>query len=80
MDKRVQQCQQLCEYFKSNYQNIPVIISGDFNEEPQNQPIKEVMESEFIDLYSQMKIQAQTYNSSDKLENHQKFTTFKYRD
>jgi len=51
MGQRVVQCQQMVDYFESNYLDIPVFIGGDFNEEPQNQPIAEVMNSGFGDLF-----------------------------
>ena len=57
---------------------MPVIVAGDFNEEPQNQPIKGVMESSFIDLYTQVMLQMSHISKTDQ-ENHQNFTTFKYR-
>lgn len=34
-------------YFNNNYTNIPVIIGGNFNDEPQNSPISEIMNSNF---------------------------------
>ena len=52
---------------------MPVFIAGDFNEEPQNAPIDDVMESEFVDLYSLVTI------NKKQNEYHQPFTTFKYR-
>jgi len=30
---------------------MPVIVAGDFNEVPENTPIKEIMEKDFIDLF-----------------------------
>ena len=33
----------MVDYFEVNYKDIPVFIGGDFNEEPQNKPIAEVM-------------------------------------
>ena len=37
------------------------------------------MESLFVDLYTQMKVQTEQINE-DQTKNHQSFTTFKYRD
>ena len=33
-DQRVRQCLKICEYFQTNFQDCPVIMAGDFNEEP----------------------------------------------
>ena len=48
---RVTQCQMIKEYFDQNHQDIPCFMAGDFNEEPQNEPIT-VMKQSFIDLFS----------------------------
>ena len=56
-----------------------MIIGGDFNEEPQNKPISDIMESNFIDFYTMVRIQQKTL-SSNLIENYPQFTTFKYRD
>jgi len=34
-----------------HYNNCPVIICGDFKEEPESQLIKDVMKKDFIDLF-----------------------------
>ena len=48
------------------------------NEVPEKEAIGGVMESQFIDLYSRMKAQTDS-TSEEPSENHQPFTTFKYR-
>ena len=56
-----------------------MIVGGDFNEEPQNKPIADIMESSFFDLYTLMKVQERTL-SKNHIENYPSFTTFKYRE
>ena len=46
------------------------MVAGDFNEDPEKEPIKDVMMSSYLDLYS----------LSNPRKQHQPFTTFKYRD
>jgi len=36
---------------QSKFSDIPVIIGGDFNEEPQNEPIAQNMKKNFYDLF-----------------------------
>ena len=79
MEDRVKQTLKIIQFFSENFQNIPVIIGGDFNEEPQNKPIADIMESTFIDLHTLSKIQQKTL-SKNIVENYPAFTTFKYRD
>jgi len=50
---------------------MPVFIAGDFNEDPSNEPICEIMNSKYDDLYSLI---------SNEGEKHPAFTTFKYRE
>lgn len=64
------------DYFARNYTNLPVFIGGDFNEEPQNEPIT-IMKSGFSDLYHSMRIQCE---ETDPETLNPKFTTFKYRE
>ena len=60
MQTRVRQCTKITEVFQkyqetrraNGYFDVPVIIAGDFNEEPQNEPIAEVMIKDFTDLYT----------------------------
>lgn len=37
-----------------------MLLGGDFNEEPQNKPICDIMESSFVDLYTLKMIQEKT--------------------
>ena len=53
---RVRQTLKITQFFTDNFQHIPVIIGGDFNEEPQNKPIADIMESAFLDLFTLHKI------------------------
>jgi len=39
------------EFFDHNYEDIPVFVAGDFNEEPHNDPISSIMKASFQDLY-----------------------------
>jgi len=55
-------------------------MAGDFNEEPQNQPISEVMNSSFCDLYQMMQIQKREKDVFTYSELHPALTTFKYRE
>ena len=57
MEDRVKQTLKMIQFFNENFQNIPVILGGDFNEEPQNKPISDIMESTFIDFHTLTKIQ-----------------------
>ena len=35
MEDRVKQTQMICDFYKNKeYENIPVLVAGDFNEEP----------------------------------------------
>ena len=52
MERRIQQTKSIKSHFQNKFQDIPVFIAGDFNEESQNPPISEIMESSFTDLYS----------------------------
>ena len=56
-----------------------MVLGGDFNEEPQNKPISDIMESTFLDLYTLKKIQEKTLKKN-QIENYPAFTTFKFRD
>jgi hypothetical protein len=55
---------------------MPVIIAGDFNEEPENLPISNVMEAHFVDLHALMKIQNLKF-SKDMRENYPILSTIK---
>ena len=68
--ERVQQTQKIKEFFDTNHKDLPVIMGGDFNEIPANEPIAEVMESSFVDLYTLI-------GTGDK---YPAFTTYKYRE
>ena len=57
MNDRIRQTLKIIQFFNENYQDLPVILSGDFNEEPQNKPISDIMESNFIDFYTMVRIQ-----------------------
>ena len=39
MEERSKSTAVLLDYFGKNYQDIPVIVAGDFNEDPYNEPI-----------------------------------------
>jgi endonuclease/exonuclease/phosphatase family metal-dependent hydrolase len=67
VETRLKQTQQICRFFSSHFEDLPVFVGGDFNEEPQNPPIKEMLR-EFVDLYS-----------LSKQEQFPPFTTFKFR-
>ena len=54
MYSRLKQTNMIKDYFDYNYQDLPVFVAGDFNEEPQNEPIRDVMDVAFKDLYSLM--------------------------
>jgi len=47
MKKRAAQCKVINEVFKSkkylDFSKVPVFLMGDFNEEPQNEPIKDII-------------------------------------
>ena len=88
MGQRVVQCQQMVDYFQSNFQDVPVFIAGDFNEEPQNDPIAKVMASGFVDLHAVLaqtlsEVQAgegQNEEGQAEIARNPKFTTFKFRE
>ena len=69
MEDRKMQTEKIVQFFSDNFKDIPVIFGGDFNEEPQNPPISENMESKFIDLYQLA-----------KPGHYPDFTTFKFRE
>lgn len=52
MEERIRQTLKITQYFSNNFTDMPVILGGDFNEEPQNKPICDIMESSFVDLYT----------------------------
>jgi endonuclease/exonuclease/phosphatase family metal-dependent hydrolase len=52
MEERIRQTLKITQYFSNNFTDIPVLLGGDFNEEPQNKPISDIMESSFVDLYT----------------------------
>ena len=53
MEIRVEQTQKIKEFFNNeHYKDIPVLVAGDFNEIPENKPIKDIMMNSFFDLYS----------------------------
>ena len=79
MEKRSGQCVEIVDYFSKNYTDLPVFLGGDFNEEPQNEPIHSVMESAFLDLHYYQLHRAGGLNE-DQSANHQPLTTFKYRE
>tara|TARA_B110000285_G_C15020619_1_gene561363 strand:- start:371 stop:568 length:198 start_codon:yes stop_codon:yes gene_type:complete len=54
LQRRSKQALKLTDYFKEQFQDIPVIIAGDFNEQPENLPISNVMEANFVDLHAHM--------------------------
>ena len=70
---------------------FPVIIAGDFNDEPNSDVISQVMEYDFIDAHGLKNIEypkdieneEEVTNYADKIENaandYPEFTTFKYR-
>ena len=72
MELRKNQTKQLVDFFAlSGYRKkLPLIVGGDFNEEPQNQPIAENMERDFVDMYTMT-------NQTNK---YPEYTTFKYRE
>jgi len=51
MPERTNACKIMIEDFSKNFQDKPVFIAGDFNEEAENEPIT-IMNSLFEDLYS----------------------------
>ena len=57
------------KYFDTNYTDIPCFMAGDFNEEPQNEPIT-LMKTTFVDLFS-------TINGN--AGQHPELTTWKFR-
>ena len=42
----------ILDFFTNNFKDIPVLITGDFNEEYFNDPIKLNMKSHSIDLFT----------------------------
>ena len=54
IEQRIQQTNFIQEYYADQYQDVPVFIAGNFNEEYKNEPITGVMNSGFQDLYSLM--------------------------
>ena len=70
MRDRVEQCNMIKDFFDKNYRDIPCFMAGDFNEEPQNEPIK-IMKQSFVDLYSTI---------DNDTEEHPQFTTWKFRE
>ena len=81
METRVKQTLKLTQFFATNrnFLKVPVILAGDFNEEPQNKPIKDIMESSFIDIFTLHKLQEKIL-SKDQKDNYPAFTTHKSRD
>ena len=81
METRVKQTLKLTQFFATNrnFLKVPVILAGDFNEEPQNKPIKDIMESSFIDIFTLHKLQEKIL-SKDQKDNYPAFTTHKFRD
>ena len=67
---RLEQSKLILDHFTQNYCDKPLIIAGDFNEDPENEPITQ-LQGKFTDLW---KIAVQDYESWPS------FTTFKYRD
>ena len=59
-EERIRQTLKITQYFSNNFTDIPVVLGGDFNEEPQNKPICDIMESSFVDLYTLKMIQEKT--------------------
>lgn len=49
---RVKQVIKLSKFFDENYRNLPVIISGDFNDEPQSKIIADLMYSSYQDIFT----------------------------
>lgn len=78
MEERIRQTLKITQYFSNNFTDIPVLLGGDFNEEPQNKPISDIMESSFVDLYTLKMIQEKTLKKN-QIENYPAFTTFKFR-
>jgi len=56
-----------------------VIIGGDFNESPENEPISGVMEQSFTDLFTVM-LRQEDRLAEEQAKNYPAFTTFKYRE
>jgi endonuclease/exonuclease/phosphatase family metal-dependent hydrolase len=79
MEERIRQTLKITQYFSNNFTDIPVLLGGDFNEEPQNKPICDIMESSFVDLYTLKMIQEKTLKKN-QIENYPAFTTYKYRE
>ena len=65
------------EYFDQNHQDIPCFMAGDFNEEPQNEPIT-LMKKSFIDLFSTINHNDTQINPPEGSE-HPQLTTWKFR-
>lgn len=70
---------------------FPVIISGDFNDEPNSDVITQVMEQDFVDAYGLKDINYPDVNNETAVEqyasliesaggNYPNFTTYKYRE
>lgn len=76
VEQRVEQAALIKAYYADKYRDIPVFIAGDFNEEYQNEPIADVMDSSFQDLYSIMQLENDSQSPPEK--QHPAFTTFKY--
>ena len=53
---RSKEVAKITEFFKKNYTDVPVIVCGDFNDDPTSQPILD-MEKNFVDIYTHMMMQ-----------------------
>ena len=51
MSARIRQTAAIRDYCRNNWEDLPVIFAGDFNEEPQNEPMTTMREA-FVDFYS----------------------------
>jgi len=67
----LEQANQIKAYFAENYSELPIFVAGDFNEEPESEPIQDIMKSAFTDLYS-------LAQGPVAEREHPAFTTFKF--
>lgn len=79
MALRVKSTNVIKDYFADKYRNIPVFIAGDYNEEPQNEPISKIMKENFVDLYT-IKQKQEDVDQFTNGPEHPEFTTFKFRE
>jgi endonuclease/exonuclease/phosphatase (EEP) superfamily protein YafD len=56
--QRTQQVRQIISFFQQNFQNIPVIFGGDFNDTVKSEPIQLLLNF-FTDFYTIKQLQAE---------------------